>query len=256
PNKKITAAYINIGDEILSGRTKDKNINFIAKNLTKLGIHLKEVRIIPDDKKIIVNTVNELRKKFTYIFTTGGIGPTHDDVTTEAIAQAFNKKIIRNKEAERLIRENFDDTNPEVNEPKLKMADIPKDSTLIYNPVSFAPGYMIENVIVMAGVPKIMQEMFKNVKKILSKGEKIIHKEISLELPESILAKKMDEIQKKYYNISVGSYPFSKKQKDKIIFYGTSVVLSGVNKKIIEDAYIEILKFAKTKINGKERRYK
>ena len=152
-----TAGIIIIGDEILSGRTKDTNINWIASELNKIGVRLTEARIIPDDQITIIDTIKLFTKKFTYVFSCGGIGPTHDDITTECVAKAFNQELVKSKEAMRRLTIHYEGTNIDFNEARQKMAIVPSNSILIDNPVSAAPGYKIENLFVFAGVPKIMQ---------------------------------------------------------------------------------------------------
>ena len=229
-NNFINAAYIIIGDEILSGRTKDKNLNFLAINLAKIGISLKEVRVVPDIEKEIIDAVNILRKKFTYVFTSGGIGPTHDDITSLAIAKAFRDKLIKNKEAEQILIHYYGKAG--VNEARLKMAYVPSKSRLLDNPVSSAPGFIIDNVIVMAGVPKIMRAMFKAAKKELIGGSKILSKELKISLTESIIAKDLEELQKKFPNVSMGSYPFNK---------GTSLVFRSADIASLEKSFAKMI---------------
>jgi molybdenum cofactor synthesis domain-containing protein len=227
----ITASYLIIGDEILSGRTQDKNLNFIAKELVLMGINLKEVRVVLDNEDEIILAVNSLRKKYNYLFTTGGIGPTHDDITSKAIAMAFNDKLIKNKEAESILINHYGKEN--VNQARLKMAYVPSKSRLLDNPVSSAPGFMIENVIVMAGVPKIMQHMFFAAKKSLKSGVKIISKEIRISLTESLIAQELEELQNQYQDISIGSYPFQG---------GTSLIFRGSNSKELDNCIDEMVK--------------
>ena len=229
-NNFINAAYIIIGDEILSGRTKDKYLNFLAINLAKIGISLKEVRVVPDIEKEIIDAVNILRKKFTYVFTSGGIGPTHDDITSLAIAKAFRDKLIKNKEAEQILIHYYGKAG--VNEARLKMAYVPSKSRLLDNPVSSAPGFIIDNVIVMAGVPKIMRAMFKAAKKELIGGSKILSKELKISLTESIIAKDLEELQKKFPNVSMGSYPFNK---------GTSLVFRSADIASLEKSFAKMI---------------
>ncbi|MFT5703062.1 MAG: molybdenum cofactor synthesis domain-containing protein [Rickettsiales bacterium] len=202
----VTAAFIIIGDEVLSGRTADKNLNFLAKELSAMGINLKEVRVVADDEDEIVLAVNALRKKFNYIFTSGGIGPTHDDITSASIAKAFGDDLIKNAEAEQILIDYYGAEN--VNEARLKMAFVPSKASLLDNPVSSAPGFIIENVVVMAGVPKIMQAMFFAASKNLVGGDKIVSKEIRVNLTESLVAKDLDLLQKEFAGVSMGSYPF------------------------------------------------
>ncbi len=229
-NNFINAAYIIIGDEILSGRTKDKNLNFLAINLAKIGISLKEVRVVPDVEKEIIDAVNILRRKFTYVFTSGGIGPTHDDITSLAISKAFRDKLIKNKEAEQILIHYYGKAG--INEARLKMAYVPSKSRLLDNPVSSAPGFIIDNVIVMAGVPKIMRAMFKAAKKELIGGSKILSKELKISLTESIIAKDLEELQKKFPNVSMGSYPFNK---------GTSLVFRSADIMSLEKSFAKMI---------------
>lgn len=202
----VTAAFVIIGDEILSGRTEDKNLNFLAKNLTEFGINLCEVRVVADIEQEIIKAVNEVRVKFDYVFTSGGIGPTHDDITALSIAKAFNDKLIQNTEATKILEEYYGADN--VNEARLKMAFVPSKANLLDNPVSSAPGFRIENVFVMAGVPKIFQAMFEAAKKELIGGKKFKSQEIKTHFTESIIAKDLENLQKKYNQIIIGSYPF------------------------------------------------
>jgi molybdenum cofactor synthesis domain-containing protein len=219
----VTAGFVIIGDEVLSGRTVDKNLNFLAKELTAMGINLKEVRVVSDDEEEIILAVNELRKKFNYVFTSGGIGPTHDDITAAAIAKAFNDKLVKNQEAEKILVNHYGAEN--INSARLKMAFVPSSSKLLDNPVSSAPGFIIENVIIMAGVPKIMQAMFFAASKNLIGGDKIISKEIIAPFTESILAEDLSKLQKEFPNVAIGSYPFSG---------GTSLVFRSVDKEALE----------------------
>jgi molybdenum cofactor synthesis domain-containing protein len=221
----VNAAFVIIGDEVLSGRTADQNLNFLAKELTSMGINLKEVRVVPDVEDEIVAAVNALRKKFNYVFTSGGIGPTHDDITAAAITKAFDDQLIKNQEAEKILIHHYGEGN--VNEARLKMAFVPSRANLLDNPVSSAPGFMIENVIVMAGVPKIMQAMFFAVAKSLKTGDKVISKEIKTNLTESKIAKDLTALQKEFLNVSMGSYPFDG---------GTALVFRSTNVSALETA--------------------
>jgi len=165
----LTAGILIIGDEILSGRTQDTNGNFIAKNLTLSGIKLEEIKVIQDKKNIIIDSVKLFSKKYTYVFTTGGIGPTHDDITSESIAEAFNKKFEINKESFNILEKYYPEG--EFNKSRQRMTKMPKDAQLIYNPMTAAPGFILKNVFVLPGVPKIMEVMFINVLKNLKKGK-------------------------------------------------------------------------------------
>ncbi len=201
----VTAAFVMIGDEILSGRTEDKNLNFLAKNLTEIGISLREVRVVPDVEEEIVTAIKAVRRKFDYVFTSGGIGPTHDDITSLAIAKAFNDELVQNQEATEILEKYYGLEN--LNEARLKMAFVPRTARLLSNPVSSAPGFRIDNVFVMAGVPKIFQAMFAEATKELIGGKKIRAKEIKISLTESAIAKDLESLQKKYPQVAMGSYP-------------------------------------------------
>ena len=206
--QKITAAILIIGNEILSGRTQDSNIQYIATKLSERGIHLEEVRIIPDAKQSIIDTVNDLRKKYTYLFTTGGIGPTHDDITSDAIAAAFGVELLKHPEAYRRLEEYYSANGRTLTMPSAKMAYIPEGADLIDNSASTAPGFIMDNVYVMAGVPYIMQAMMDFVLPRLAISDKIESRTISLLVGESIIAEEMEDVEKKYPAVSVGSYPF------------------------------------------------
>ena len=202
----VTAAILVIGDEILSGRTKDKNIGYIAEYVTAIGIDLKEVRVVPDDEPEIVAAVNHLRARYTYLFTTGGIGPTHDDITADCVAKAFGVGIDVNEEARAMLLERI---KPEdLNEARLRMARIPFGATLVANKVSKAPGFRLGNVIVMAGVPSIMQAMLDEVAPTLSTGVRMIAETIEAgDLPEGLYAADLGAIAKAHPGVSIGSYP-------------------------------------------------
>ena len=215
-----TAGIIIIGDEILSGRTKDTNINWIATELNNIGVRLIEARIISDDSETIIETVKTFTKKFTYVFSCGGIGPTHDDITTESVASAFNQKLVKDPEAMRRLKIHYEGTNIEFNEARQKMAIIPTNSILIDNPVSSAPGYKIENLFVFAGVPKIMQGMFSTILYDLVGGIKLKSKTVSSNVGEGLIAKDLEQIEKKFKAVKIGSYPYFKPGN-----FGTSIVL-------------------------------
>lgn len=203
----VTAALIIIGDEILSGRTQDINLNYIAKRLGEHGIRLVEVRVISDDAKVIQTTLNQLRSGVDYVFTTGGIGPTHDDITAENIAAAFGVELIMHPEAKALLQEYFDGRGIEFNEARQRMARTPAGATLVDNPVSVAPGFCIDNVYVMAGVPKIMQAMLENIVPTLRRGAIINSKTLLCNLPEGVLAAPLTRLQAEHKNVDIGCYP-------------------------------------------------
>ncbi len=203
----ITAAVLVIGDEILSGRTKDQNIGYIADHCTAIGIRLTEVRIVPDEAEDIVAALNALRARYTYVFTTGGIGPTHDDITADSVAQAFGVDIDIDPRAEALLRPYFEERGVEVTDARMRMARIPDGAELIENSVSIAPGFMIGNVITMAGVPKIMQVMLDAVTPRLRTGAKMQSEAIDLKHPEGTVAGLLGEHQRDFPDVSMGSYP-------------------------------------------------
>lgn len=206
PAANVSAAVLVIGDEILSGRTKDKNIGYIAEYLTALGIDLREVRVVPDVEAEIVAAVNTLRERYTYLFTTGGIGPTHDDITPDCIAKAFGVSIDHDPRAVAMLRERY---QPEdLNTARMRMARIPAGAELIENPISKAPGFKLGNVIVMAGVPAIMQAMLDNVAGRLVTGARMLVVTIDTGgLPEGIYASKLSEAAARHAGVSIGSYP-------------------------------------------------
>ncbi len=229
----VTACLIIIGNEILSGRTPDRNVAYAAKWLNEKGIQVREVRVIPDVEETIVATVNECRATFDYVFTTGGIGPTHDDITSASVARAFGVPIVRNEEARRLLEDQY--IPGDLTEARLKMADIPAGAELIENPISRAPGFQIENVFVMAGVPAIMRAMFDSVQHRLVGGAPVASRQIACFLAEGQIAKALGDIQDRYPDLDIGSYPFWKMRK-----FGVSVVLRGTDTDILEAATEEV----------------
>jgi molybdenum cofactor synthesis domain-containing protein len=204
----VTAAILVIGDEILSGRTKDKNIGYIAEYLTNIGIDLKEVRVVPDEEPEIVAALNALRHRYNYVFTTGGIGPTHDDITADSVAKAFGVTIGHHPEAVAIIEKRAKERGLELNESRLRMARIPATATLIENKVSGAPGFRIDNVIVMAGVPSIMQAMLDAAAPNLTTGAKMHSVSIRTDLKEGDIGTELGEIAKAHPGTMIGSYPF------------------------------------------------
>ena len=204
----VTAGLLVIGDEILSGRTKDKNIGYIAEYLTNIGIDMREVRVVSDVEEEIVAALNALRHRYTYLFTTGGIGPTHDDITADAVAKAFGVSIDHDPRAVAMLRERLGARGFELNEARLRMARIPAGADLVDNPVSGAPGFMLGNVIVMAGVPAIMQAMLDAVAPRLSTGAKMLSETIRADAREGDIGSQLGEIAKANPDVSIGSYPF------------------------------------------------
>ena len=233
---KVNAAIVIIGNEILSGRTQDINLATISKWLNSLGVGVMEVRVIPDIEINIVETINELRRNFDYVFTTGGIGPTHDDITAESVSKAFGLKYEINKEAFKIL-ENYYKPG-EFNEGRQRMTKMPSKCKLILNPTSGAPGFIVENVFCLPGVPSILQSMLGGLKNNIVGGKTILSHTINLQTVESQIAKPLSEVQDKNKNVEIGSYPFFKAGK-----LGVSIVLRSDNQSKIDDCKLQILKF-------------
>ena len=224
-----TAGAIIIGNEILSGRTQDLNISYIGKNLEKLGIILAEVIIIPDIEDTIIDRVRAYSKSYDYVFTTGGIGPTHDDITAASIAKAFDVKLLRNPEAIACMERYYNPGEPRsVMEARMKMADIPEGAVLIDNPVSAAPAFQIKNVFVLAGVPNIMQAMFVGLEDRLVGGPPILTASVCTNLTESKIAAGLTKVQNECEEVSIGSYPYFKRGK-----LGVNIVLRSTDKELL-----------------------
>ena len=238
--KEIIAGIIIIGNEVLSGRTKDVNTSTIATWLNSLGITVKEVRVIPDDKEKIIDTVNLLRKNFNYVFTTGGIGPTHDDITAESISEAFNLKYDFHKEAFSIL-ENYYKPG-EFSEGRQKMAKMPTSAKLIMNPSSGAPGFYVENVFSLPGVPLILKSMLGGLNNILVGGDPVISKTLNLRTVESEIAKSLSNVQNQNREVEIGSYPFFRAGK-----LGVSIVLRSTDQNKIDQCNDQILQFIKEK---------
>jgi molybdenum cofactor synthesis domain-containing protein len=204
----VTAGLLVIGDEILSGRTKDKNIGFIAEYLTVIGIDLKEVRVVPDEEPEIVAALNAMRARYTYIFTTGGIGPTHDDITADAVAKAFGVAIDYHPQAVDILRERIAQTGGVMNEARMRMTRVPAGGELVLNKVSAAPGFRIGNVIVMAGIPSVMQAMLEYVAPQLKTGAKMLSESVQADLREGDIGTELGVIAKAHPEVMIGSYPF------------------------------------------------
>jgi len=209
----VTAALLVIGDEILSGRTKDKNIGYIAEYLTALGIDLKEVRVVGDIEAEIVTTVNALRARYTYLFTTGGIGPTHDDITAECVARAFGVTIDYDPRAVEILKARLAQTGGEMNEARMRMTRIPAGADLVHNKVSAAPGFWLGNVIVMAGVPSIMQAMMDIVAPKLKSGVRMLSESVRANAREGDIGGPLREIANAHPDTVIGSYPFQDEDK-------------------------------------------
>ena len=243
----VTAGILVIGDEILSGRTKDKNIGFIAEYLTNIGIDLKEVRVVSDDEPDIIAALNALRHRYTYVFTTGGIGPTHDDITADAIGAAFGAPVEHHPEAMALLAARY--KPGDFNERRQRMARIPLGGTLIKNPVSVAPGFQIENVFVLAGVPKIMQAMLEDVAPRLAQGVPVIGRSLTVSLAEGTIAEALAAIQAAHPTVSIGSYPFFGQGGSSPTMSrtsaGTTLVVRGRDEAEVEAAAGEIAALAR-----------
>jgi molybdenum cofactor synthesis domain-containing protein len=223
-HKTVTACMIVIGNEILSGRTKDANLAWIAVRLNDLGVRLMEARVIPDVEQTIIATVNEVRGKFDYVFTSGGIGPTHDDITADCIARAFGVGIDVHPEAHRRLVAHYQQQQSEFNEARRRMARIPDGATLIDNPVSKAPGFRIGNVFVMAGIPAVMQAMFESIRHEIVGGSQLLSRTVSSFLPEGKFAGGLGQLQQRYADLDLGSYPFYRNGRP-----GASIVLRGTD---------------------------
>ncbi len=230
---EYTACIVIIGNEILSGRTQDANVQYLAKKLGEWGVRLREGRIIPDIEETIVATIDECRAKFDYVFTTGGIGPTHDDITAEAIAKAFKVKLVKDEDSFQRMGAHY--KPGEFNEARQKMCYVPEGSIIIANAVSIAPGFQIGNVFVLAGVPSIMRAMVDTLQNRLVGGKPVLARSIGVFLGEGVIAAGFAALQRKYPAIDMGSYPFYRGGR-----FGTSLVLRGTDAAEIEQAGAEL----------------
>jgi molybdenum cofactor synthesis domain-containing protein len=230
--KIVRAAMIVIGSEILSGRTQDTNLNTLARGLNDVGIVLCEARIVSDDEAAIVAAVNELRARHDYVFTTGGIGPTHDDITAQCVANAFGVPLILNQAARALLAAHYDKTGRELNAARLRMAHMPQGASLIANPISTAPGFRIENVFVLAGVPVVMQAMLEGLKPGLVGGRRVLSRSVGSLVGEGIMARGLAALQDKYPALEIGSYPFYRPGG----VSGTNIVIRHVDAAMIDAA--------------------
>jgi molybdenum cofactor synthesis domain-containing protein len=227
-----TACVLIIGNEILSGKTQDTNLQFLGFELAKLGIRLAEARVVRDEPAAIIRHVNECRREFTYVFTTGGIGPTHDDITAECVAQAFGVPLVLNDGAvERLKR-----SGRALNEARLKMARIPSGAELVENPVSNAPGFRIENVFVFAGIPSIARAMFANAVPMLMQASPILSASVDAYLREGDFAAALEAIQKRHATVEIGSYPFNRDGR-----LGATLVARGTDRTLLDKVAGEIV---------------
>ena len=231
-SKAATACVLIIGNEILSGKTQDTNLQFLGAELARKGITLVEARVLRDDKTAIVATVNKCRAKYTYVFTTGGIGPTHDDITAECIAEAFGRELVLHQEAANRLRRR----GLELNAARLKMAHVPAGASLIDNPLSGAPGFQVENVFVMAGIPAVARGMFSTLDERLDGGSPIHSCNVDVYLPEGELAAPLESIDRKYPAVEIGSYPFFRERR-----FGANLVVRGTDEALVEQVLQEII---------------
>ena len=234
--KNPTASMLVIGDEILSGRTRESNMNFLAIELSKVGIDLKEVRIVGDYKPAIIAAVRTLSASYDFVFTSGGIGPTHDDITSECMAEAFNCPLEINEDARNKLEDYYRELGKILNSARMRMARIPKGAKLIQNSVSVAPGFSIENVHVMAGIPKVFQAMVSNILQTLKKGTPTLSRTFKFLLAESEIATLLEKLSIDHPKLSIGSYPFDINDK-----FGVNIVVSGDSSELI-DQFINNLK--------------
>ena len=229
----VTACVLIIGNEILSGRTQDANLAFLAQGLNEAGIRMREARVIPDDHDVIVSTVNEVRHGFDYVFTTGGIGPTHDDITAQCMADAFGVALIVHPEARRLLESHYPPGH--LNEARLRMAMVPEGAALLPNPISRAPGFQIGNVYVLPGVPSIMQGIFEQLKYRLVGGDKVLSRSVTCHLAEGTLAKDLTGLQERFPDVEIGSYPYFRRGD-----FGVTLVLRGTDRERLAAATDEL----------------
>ena len=227
--RTVTACLLIIGNEILSGRTKDANLAFLGEQLNEIGVRLMEARVVPDIEAVIVDTLNEVRGKFDYVFTTGGIGPTHDDITSACVAKAFGVEWSLHPEAHALLKAHY--AEGELNEARLRMAHTPEGASLIENPISKAPGFQIENVFVMAGIPRVMQAMFESLKSRLTGGAPVRSVTLAVSLPEGAVAKGLGEAQDEFPDVEMGSYPYRTGDR-----FGVRLVLRSPEEQRLEAA--------------------
>ena len=239
-NTKVNAAILIIGNEILSGRTQDTNTSTLATWLNSIGVKVAEVRVVPDEEKVIVDTLNHLRKTYNYVFTTGGIGPTHDDITAQSVSKAFNIKYEIHKEAFKILEAYY---NPgEFNEGRQKMVKMPEKANLILNPTSGAPGFNVDNVFCLPGVPSILKSMLGGLKNKIVGGEPILSHTISLKTVESEIANSLTKVQDQNKDVEIGSYPFFHAGK-----LGVSIVIRSEDQSKIDECKSQIFEFVNEK---------
>ncbi|SMF79822.1 molybdenum cofactor synthesis domain-containing protein [Tistlia consotensis] len=230
--RTVTAGVVIIGNEILSGRTKDANLAFLGERLNALGVRLMEGRVVADLEAAIVEAVNTLRARYDYVFTTGGIGPTHDDITVDCVAAAFGRPVVVHPDARRLLEAHY---GADINEARMRMARAPEGASLVDNPVSIAPGLKIENVYVLAGIPRIMQAQFDSLAHELVGGRPLLSRSFPVAVPESVIAPGLTALQARFSKVEMGSYPFQRGGR-----FGTSLVLRATDPALLDQAEAEL----------------
>ncbi|HSR71832.1 MAG TPA: molybdopterin-binding protein [Kiloniellales bacterium] len=233
PERTVTACLVIIGNEILSGRTQDANLAYLGRRLNDVGVRLTEARVVPDDEAVIIRTVNEVRERFDYVFTTGGIGPTHDDITAECVAKAFGRPLIENPEARAILEAHY--PPGQLNAARLRMTRTPEGANLIENPISKAPGFQIGNVFVLAGIPAVMQAMFESIVHRLVGGKPLRSRALTVFLPEGRVAAGLGALQERYPDVEMGSYPFNREGR-----FGTRLVLRATETERLTAAAAEL----------------
>jgi molybdenum cofactor synthesis domain-containing protein len=229
----VTACILIIGNEILSGRTQDENLAFLARELNDVGIRVREARVVPDDPAVIAAAVNAARQTYDHVFTTGGIGPTHDDITAQSVAEAFGVPLVVDEAARRLLEAHY--PPGQLNEARLRMATVPEGARLLPNPISQAPGFQMGNVYVLPGVPSIMQGIFAQLKYRLEGGDKVMSRSVSCRLGEGVLAKDLGLLQQRWSDLEIGSYPYFRRGD-----FGVTLVLRGINRIRLDRAADEL----------------
>lgn len=227
-HESATACVLLIGNEILSGKTQDRNLAFLGSELGRLGVQLREARVLPDDKAEIVAALNQCRARYTYVITTGGIGPTHDDITAECVAAALERDLVLDPDAVARLRR----SGRELNAARLKMAHVPQGATLIDNPLSHAPGFRVDNVFVLAGIPSVARAMFATFAPQLGVGASIHARAVDVYLPEGDIAQSLETIATTYPEVDIGSYPFARDGR-----YGANLVVRGMDESVVEEAF-------------------
>ena len=235
----VTAAVLIIGNEILSGRTQDLNLAFLGESLNEIGIRLKEARVVGDEEDEIIATLNALRARYHYVFTTGGIGPTHDDITADSVAKAFGVTIGYHPQAYAALKAYYEDQGMEANEARMRMARVPDGARLINNEVNLAPGFQIENVFVLAGIPSVAKAMFDGAKSQLEGGESMRSRSVRVHVGEGTVAQKLAELQQRYPDVEVGSYPWADDGQ-----FGTSLVLRSSDERRLSEAFDAVFELA------------